>query len=239
MDNHSEGNHGHHNTYHETKVDNVGTFCPAATHVVNHNNYNLPLPPKDINALCANSEEPSGQAAEVIVLRKDFNFDEIHRKIAASEEVLIFGLGCTVTINLMYDKYINLQSIDQHISFLFMDSEGCAVKIAAYREGNPVKDVRKQYRKNWSKIQALAEKFPGKIHFKKIDYLPPYNLFIFNPGQDNAELYVHIAGWKSASTDGRPLIVLHKQYHSYWFQYFLSEFKRMWNLPCCVMNKMP
>ena len=230
MENHSQDNYGHHNTYHETKVDNVGTFCPAATHVVNNNTFSLPLSPKDINLLCATPEEPSNQLAEVIVLRKNFNFDEIHRKIAESEEVMIFGLGCTVTINLMYDKYINLESIDQQVCFLFMDSEGLAVKIAAYREGNPVQDVKKQYRKNWRKIETLAHKFPEQIRFKKIDYLPPYNMFIFNPGRDDAELYVHIAGWKSASTDGRPLIVLQKQYHSYWFEYFVSEFKKMWNL---------
>lgn len=172
----------------------------------------------------------SDYADEIISLRRDFNFDEINRKILESEESLIFGLGCTVTIRLLYDKCINQRYMHQHMRILFMDSDGVAVKIAARREETPLKEVRQRYRKNWEMIQKLAVTFPGHIQFKKIDYLPPYNLFIFNPDKDDAELFVHIAGWKSASTDGRPLMVLSKQTNRYWFDYFLSEFKKMWDL---------
>ena len=174
------------------------------------------------------TEPQSHHEDEVVPLRRDFNFDEINRKILDAHEVWIFGLGCTITIKLLYDKCINLHSLTQHMRFLFMDSKGHVVRIAAKREGKPNRKVQERYEENWKLIEELATAFPEQIHYKKIDYLPPYNLFIFNPHRDDAELYVHIAGWKSASTDGRPLIVLNKRSHPYWFNYFQSEFNKMW-----------
>jgi hypothetical protein len=69
----------------------------------------------------------------------------------------------------------------------------------------------------------------SNMPMKHIDYLAPYNMYIFDPDDNKkAEIIVHIAGWRVSNQNGRPALHLYKSNNSTWFGYFLDQFNKMW-----------
>lgn len=163
-----------------------------------------------------------------VYLNTIFDFTKIHDEVCQSEETRIFGLGCTVTVKLLYDEYRHRKlPNDIKIRFLFMHPSKHAVEVAAFRQGEKVDPVKKMYLENIDRIKEMHTVCPN-IECRVIDYLPPYNLFISNPKRENSQIHVHLAGWRGSSTKGRPIFTITKKEHAQFYKYFLDEFNTLW-----------
>ena len=159
-----------------------------------------------------------------VALTNNFNFREVSDKMVNAQETYVFALGCTVTMPLLKDRTSNMDASKQpKFRFLLMQPDGDAVKLAAMRAGEDIEDMINTYRVNMKKVCTIPNS-----ELRTLDYLPPYNIFIFNPNEDNAEMIVHIAGWKTPSENSRPALRINKSQNRVWFDYFLNQFNKMW-----------
>lgn len=163
-----------------------------------------------------------------IPLTQNFSNKEVTDRILASEKTFIFGLGCPIIMRSIEDRLRgNCKSVKwPQIQILLMEPNGIASELAKWRAGWKEENSKTNYYKDIS-INVLNFK---KTELRHIDYLPPYNMFIFDP-EDNekGEMIVHIAGWKTPSDNGRPALHLYKSNNATWFNYFLKQFNDMWN----------
>lgn len=166
-----------------------------------------------------------GEGQETSVsLTNNFNFREVSDKMMEAKETYVFALGCTVTMPLLKDRTSNLDEMQQpKFKFLLMQPDGDAVKLAAMRANEDIEDMISTYSINMKKVRSIPNS-----ECRTLDYLPPYNMFIFNPNADDAEMIIHIAGWKTPSENSRPALRIYKNIHRAWFDYFLNQFQKMW-----------
>ncbi|MFI3293858.1 MAG: hypothetical protein SNI70_10125 [Rikenellaceae bacterium] len=161
-----------------------------------------------------------------IKLGNKFDFSKINDKILDSETVEIYGLGFTVTFDILYQNH---KDIKAKLKILLMDNKQHAIHCATLRSGKNIEDSVQFYDNNFKKIKELAENKCNDIQLKVLDILPPYNIFIFDRDTDNAEIHIHIAGWDSSSVNGRPFFIIYKKYNKFWFDYFVDQFDLMWD----------
>lgn len=177
---------------------------------------------------------PYGDKEETsVTLTSNFNFREVSDKMLAAKETYVFALGCTVTIPLLKDRTTNLNDeLQPKFKFLLMQPDGNAVKLAAMRANEDIEDMISTYRVNMKKVLAIPNS-----ECRTLDYLPPYNMFIFNPNSDEAEMIVHIAGWNTPSENSRPALRISKTHNRVWFDYFLNQFHKMWEFAASINKK--
>ena len=179
--------------------------------------------------LCFKNSPASGYAygndlETSVILTNNFDFREVSDKMMAAEETYVFALGCTVTMPLLKDRTTNLSQEKQpKFKFLLMQPDGDAVKLAAMRANVEIEDMINTYKVNMKKVMSIPNS-----ECRTMDYLPPYNMFIFNPNNEDSEMIVHVAGWNTPSENSRPALRIHKKEHKAWFGYFLDQFNKMW-----------
>lgn len=171
-------------------------------------------------------------------LNMAFDFTKVNNIILnESTETYIFATGATITVDLLHDKFVQNPNLRTKIKILLMNPECHSVKVAALRDkdGN-IKNLKKRYKDNIAKIKSIFE-INNEIECAIIDYLPPYNIFIFNPSQENAYMYVHLSGWEAASSDGRVIFTLTKKENEFYYNYFFDEFIKLWNKSQLLYSK--
>lgn len=162
-----------------------------------------------------------------IPLTQNFSNKEVTDRILASDETFIFGLGCPIIMRSIEDRLKgNSKSLKwPQMQILLMDPNGTASELAKLRAGWKAGNGKTNY---YNDISIGVLDFEN-TELRHIDYLPPYNMFIFDPEDDEkGEMIVHIAGWKTPSDNGRPALHLYKSNNATWFNYFLNQFKDMW-----------
>ena len=164
-----------------------------------------------------------------IPLTNKLEDSDVADRIMQSHNTYIFGLACTHVIGILEEKYRNDKTIKfPEMKILLMQPTGNAVKLARYRAGWADDEESDFYAKPTQKIKKLIA-VDNNILLKHIDYLAPYNMYIFDPDDNKkAEIIVHIAGWRVSNQNGRPALHLYKSNNSTWFGYFLDQFNKMW-----------
>jgi len=160
---------------------------------------------------------------------EEFDFLSISKLITDASSAYLFGLGFTALIPILHDYLSHKGTGNLSMKFLLMEPRGNSVKVAAFREDRPVKDVMDTYIRNIAIVNDLVQKSIGKFECKVIDYLPPYNIIAINPHLPSGRIFVHLAAWRVGTT-GRPLFELSKQKDQKWFEYFDKQFGDMWKV---------
>ena len=93
------------------------------------------------------------------------------------------------------------------------------------------------YHNNLAPLLSLSSRLPKRLQVRVMDFLPPYNLFIFNPSTPEAEIFLHLSSWQTDSRIGRPLLRILKKDNPSLFSYYKTEFERLWNVAYPFINK--
>ena len=162
-------------------------------------------------------------------LRQDFDWSRILNLVKnANKDVYFFGLGFTALIPILKDHLSHRKLDNIHMKFLLMDPHGNAVKVAAFRAGIPGAEMVTMYERNLDAIASIAKESSGRVEYRVIDYLPPYNIIAIDQSlREKGYMLVHLATWRTATAD-RPFFELSREGDQKWFEYFHQQFIEMW-----------
>lgn len=166
----------------------------------------------------------------------DFNL--LNDKLVNADEACVYALGCTATTQQLCDKLENRKTHEaKRLRIIYMDPWKRAVHLAAERQGSSPDNVMQMYYDNLALLLPLSEKWPKRLQVRVMDFLPPYNLFIFNPDSRDAEIFLHLSSWQTGSRAGRPLLRILKKDNPTLFSYYITEFERLWSVAVPYINK--
>ncbi|WP_346709982.1 DUF4062 domain-containing protein [Phocaeicola salanitronis] len=175
---------------------------------------------------------------EWIKVDRQLDFDLLNDKLAKAHDACVYALGCTATTQQLCDKLINKKIRGTNrLRIIYMDPRGKAVHLAAKRQGSSDIKVKEMYHNNLAPLLSLSSRLPKRLQVRVMDFLPPYNLFIFNPSTPEAEIFLHLSSWQTDSRIGRPLLRILKKDNPSLFSYYKTEFERLWNVAYPFINK--
>jgi hypothetical protein len=69
---------------------------------------------------------------------------------------------------------------------------------------------------------------PGKVEYGVIPYSPGFSLVVIDPDGRDGRLIIEFYGYQNELIVDRMHIVVTRQQSQYWFEYWASQFKIMW-----------
>lgn len=169
----------------------------------------------------------TGQLADKF-FRKEYDTSKVLHLVRNSQKVYFLGSGFTTLIPLIREELSNNPPSELELKFLLMKPSGNATSIAAFRGDRSVEEINVLLEKSLSDIEQLAKKMTsGKVEYRVIDYLPPYNIEAFDPQHPSGHMFVRLAAFRT-STFIRPLFELTAKDDNAWFNFFLEQFETLW-----------
>lgn len=146
------------------------------------------------------------------------------------EQFLFLAVNGTSTFPLIKnDLEVGLQR-GLNARFIFVEPFSEAAKMHAFRNRHQNEDeVNTVLQTQFSRLKALAKTAsPGKLEARVINYLPPYNIYAFDPHLPSGKMYVRIMTFRTPS-DSRPVLELtYNNENKELFGFFVEQFNLIW-----------
>lgn len=160
--------------------------------------------------------------------RKEYDTSKVLQLVRNSRKVYFLGSGFTSLIPLIREELSDNPPSETELKFLLMKPSGNAASIAAFRGDRSAEEINVLLNKSLSDIEQLAKRMTnGKVEYRVIDYLPPYNIEVFDPQLPSGRMLVRLAAFRT-STFIRPLFELTAKDDNAWFNFFLEQFETLW-----------
>lgn len=177
-----------------------------------------------LEALARSSESPRN------LLMQNYNSSLLKQPLRDEVNQLLFlAVNGTSTFPLIKnDLEIGLQrGLDA--KFIFVEPFSEAARMHAFRNRHQSEDeVNTILQTQFSRLRSLAKLAPpGKLEVRVINYLPPFNIYAFDPQSASGKMYVRIMTFRSSS-DARPVLELTYADDKQLFEFFIEQFNLIW-----------
>lgn len=155
--------------------------------------------------------------------------ENMRLKLSQAQELWIFGIMLTRTINEYYDVFSENIQDGRKIKFLIIEPDGKANGLAAYRltSGMDGPWHRTTVLKSIGLMCRLKEQSPSNVDIRTIDYVPSFGFFGVDIDARNGLIFAEHYGFKLRAGD-RPKIILHPQDNP-GYELFRDQMDALWN----------
>jgi hypothetical protein len=173
------------------------------------------------------------QSPNQILRFAEYPDPSIRSQIRAAKEISLSGLSMFRFFPVFFADIEEALRTGATLRVLLTDPHSAAVEMASFRsEMNLTPEIERQ--RILGTMTFLAHQISQlpntKIEVRLCPYLPPYSITIINPADSNAKAYCHarLLPFRSPSLKA-PLIIPDPNHDSLWFQFFESQFQKLWD----------
>ncbi|MCB9437273.1 MAG: hypothetical protein H6673_09835 [Anaerolineales bacterium] len=154
--------------------------------------------------------------------------------IESAKEILVEGISLFRFIPAFYPNFERALTAGASMRVLMVDPNSPAMNYVAYRSTShiPIETQRQRVISTLDLLQHLAnETQTGGLELRVMDYMPPYGITIYHHATDPAKssCSVRLFTFRTPTPEA-PTITPDPIDHEAWFNYFVEQFEKMWEI---------
>jgi hypothetical protein len=190
------------------------------------------------------AKPPAGSLAARFFYDSD-NPHEIERSLASANVVWMWG--ATLTMHIPYfAPLIEKRTLEgKETRILLLAPDSASMKMAALRSSRHSEgQLGQELRANLERLTVLlqrqielpvdCDKTRRPLQVRVVDYLAPYALYAYDPGQPDGMLEIRISTFRGTHYK-RPTFRLVQDIDREWFDHFRNEFEKVWDVSTPVV----
>jgi hypothetical protein len=125
--------------------------------------------------------------------------------------------------------------------------DSSSLRLAAFRASKTSSErLNKELRDNISRLQLMHSRLnsshdhsavQGNLQVRVVDYLAPYALYAFDPGDTKGTIEVRLSTFRGTHY-ARPTFKLRADRDGQWYEHFRTEFLKVWGV-ATPLNQAP
>ncbi len=156
----------------------------------------------------------------------------LEKRLQTSKEVFITGGSLIRLSNEYLGLFENLAKEGCVIKLLLLNPNAPSAKLTADNivyEIDDFETYQNYIKSSLKSFTKLSKKYPNSIEIKISDFLPSYSFFGVDLSKDYGSIMVEIYTFNEPTRE-RPHFNLSKMNDPVWFNYFLNQFDKIWEI---------
>lgn len=171
-----------------------------------------------------------GQGAEAFF--KDRNAYAPLPETTALARQIYFAGPTLINLFSQWAGYFQFEKLNKQgatIQAILLDPDSPAIASAAKCINEPPENVRKDIERTLSYIEIMVkdEDRAGSIEARLMSAYPNFGMVLIDPDEPNGRMFVEFTGY-CTRIHTRPHIELTRQRDGVWYEYFLQQYRKLW-----------
>jgi hypothetical protein len=169
------------------------------------------------------------------ILKVRIDYAPITETIISAQDIYFMGPSL-ISIFSQWAGYLQHTKLNEHgatIHAIILDPNCSAIDSAAMCMTEPSENLLNDINRSMLHVKSMLQnKFgdsvkKGSIELRLMQVNPNYSMVLIDPDKPNGKIFVEFIGYQSR-LHTRPHIELNRQYDEEWFEYYLSQYRALW-----------
>ena len=152
---------------------------------------------------------------------------DLRDRVRGAKSVAISGISLSRTSADMWAVFRERLEVGGDVRLLLVDPEHSALQFAAarFQKHQDPDRLKREIQHALDNLEPLSKITRGSFSLRFMPMSPPYGIWVIDPGQPHAEIWVELYSFRDLP---EPAFQLLPERDSEWFSFFQRQFELMW-----------